>query len=117
MSKTSIRSHAIYFTEPSLTRGSFKAECDVNNIVQQYARTGLVNHVAKATPHYGDAPDIDFTTAALAQAAIASHEAELELTPPEVPPEETEPPVASEEPKTAPTTAEAAPKESPEDGD
>lgn len=79
--KSITRPHAIIFTDPSLTRGSFKDECDVNRIVANYRRTGLINHVGKRTPQYGDAPEIDFTTAACIQAEIASHEAEAAMRP------------------------------------
>lgn len=91
---------AVHFEKPTLARGSFKEECDVNNIVETYARTGMVNHVARAKPQYGDAPDIDFYQAALVHAEIASMAEEEALSPEpaqEEPEEAPEAPAASEE--------------------
>jgi len=66
------RPHAITFTEPSLTRQSFKDECDVNQIVKRYTETGMINHIPRTTPRYGDAPEGDFLEAAIINADIAS---------------------------------------------
>jgi len=66
------RPHAIKFTEPSLTRQSFKDECDVNLIVKRYTETGMINHIPRTTPQYGDAPEGDFLEAAIVNAEIAS---------------------------------------------
>ncbi len=41
-------------THPSRTKQSFKAECDINNIVKRYRKTGLVTHLAKGVPSYAD---------------------------------------------------------------
>jgi phage internal scaffolding protein len=38
----------------SLTQQHFKDQCDINNIIRQYDRTGLITHVAKAKAFYGD---------------------------------------------------------------
>lgn len=44
-----------------VTKQSFKAECDINNILKQYSRTGVINHVQSARPTYTDLPDaIDY---------------------------------------------------------
>ena len=72
MPKAKTRPHAITFTEPSLTRQSFKDECDVNKIVQRYTETGMINHIPRTIPQYGDAPDGDFLEAAIVNAEIAS---------------------------------------------
>jgi len=40
---------------------SFAAECDVNNILAQYDRTGMLSHLAKIEPRYGDTTGFDFT--------------------------------------------------------
>jgi len=66
------RPHAISFSQPSLTRQSFKDECDVNQIVKRYTETGMVNHIPRTTPQYGDAPEGDFLEAAIVNADIAS---------------------------------------------
>ena len=67
-----MRPHAIVFTRPSLTRQSFKDECDVNQIVKRYTETGMINHIPRSTPQYGDAPEGDFLEAAIVNADIAS---------------------------------------------
>ena len=66
------RPHAITFTQPSLTRQSFKDECDVNQIVKRYTETGMINHIPRTTPQYGEAPEGDFLEAAIVNADIAS---------------------------------------------
>lgn len=38
----------------TLTQQHFKDACDVNHIIRQYDRTGLITHVAKAKAFYGD---------------------------------------------------------------
>lgn len=44
-----------------VTKQSFKAECDINNILKQYSKTGVINHVQSARPTYDDLPDaIDY---------------------------------------------------------
>jgi len=39
---------------PTPTQQHAKAECDINNILRQYDRTGLITHVNRATAQYGD---------------------------------------------------------------
>lgn len=43
---------------PSMTKQSFKDECDINNIIRQYKATGMINHVAAnaARGVYADLP-------------------------------------------------------------
>lgn len=43
--------------EASLTEQSFKDQCDINNIVKQYERTGLMPHTRPNQPVYGDISD------------------------------------------------------------
>ena len=50
-------------TDPSRAKQSFKAECDINNIMAKYQKTGAVSHFAKNSPRYGDATGADFHTA------------------------------------------------------
>lgn len=38
----------------SRTKGSFKAECDVNNILERYQRTGVITHVRNSPGAFGD---------------------------------------------------------------
>lgn len=50
-------------TPPSMTKQEFKKECDINNILKQYSRTGMLNHVSAraAQGMYTDLPDaLDF---------------------------------------------------------
>lgn len=55
--------HAITFSEETRTKQSFKDECDINNIMAKYQRTGLVEAVNQRQPQYGDVSAIDFRTA------------------------------------------------------
>lgn len=57
-----------------ITRQSFKDECDINRIVETYARTGIVPGVRNIAPEYGDAPSSDLFEAACVQAEIRSAE-------------------------------------------
>lgn len=36
------------------TKQSFKDECDVNNILAKYQKTGLLTHYSNANPRFGD---------------------------------------------------------------
>ena len=55
-----------------ITRDSFAEECDINRIGQQYSRTGMVNHVPRTEPQYGEAPELSFHEAACISAEAAS---------------------------------------------
>lgn len=75
-----VRPHAIVFDQSlKLTRESFKDECDPNNIVAQYVKTGLVTSIPRVQPQYGDAPDGDFLTSAIVAADIKSRQEAGEL--------------------------------------
>lgn len=53
-------------TPPSMTKQSFAAECDINNILRQYKKTGMISHInAQASKGmYLDLPaEVDFQTA------------------------------------------------------
>lgn len=51
------------FTEPSRTKQAFKDECDINNILAKYNKTGLLPDMIKANPQYGDFSDVpDYQT-------------------------------------------------------
>ncbi len=52
---------AIKFTEPTLTKQSFKKECDINNIMAKFQRTGAITHVQKNQQNYGFASALTFT--------------------------------------------------------
>lgn len=98
--------HAISFDpDQGLTRQSFKEECDINNIVATYMRTGMVNHLPRVEPQYGDAPDLDFNEAAGIRARVRQMHEEEGYEPPDLetleiekaPEAQTEAPEASEE--------------------
>lgn len=44
-------------TGPSMTKQSHKAECDINNILKQYQKTGILQHITQQQPIYTDLPD------------------------------------------------------------
>lgn len=46
--------------EETLTKQAFKKECDINFIMSQYEKTGLVDFVNANEPQYGDVPAFDF---------------------------------------------------------
>lgn len=43
-----------YNDEPSLTRQEFSDECDINVIMAQYEKTGVISHVSQREPMYLD---------------------------------------------------------------
>jgi len=63
---------------PSLTKQSFKDECDINNILKKYRNTGLITHVQTARQGYGDFSSITDYQSAM-NAVLAAQEAFLEL--------------------------------------
>lgn len=50
----------ILFTEPSMTKQSFKASCDINNILVKYQKTGVFDHVKQYEGQYFDATETDY---------------------------------------------------------
>ena len=42
------------FSKDVVTKQSFKDECDIHNILSQYRQTGVINHLADASPEYAD---------------------------------------------------------------
>lgn len=46
------------------TKQSFKEQCDVNKIVEKFARTGLIAHLAQGVPRFMDVSELpDYRTA------------------------------------------------------
>lgn len=43
----------------SMTQQQFKAECDVNNILAKYKKTGMVTHLAKHQGNFGDFSNVE----------------------------------------------------------
>lgn len=54
---------AIDFPEQGRTKQSFKAECDINNIMAKFQRTGVLEFANKHQPAYGDVSGMDFQSA------------------------------------------------------
>lgn len=46
--------------EQSMTKQSFKDECDINVIMARYQKTGLLEHVRQGVPQYLDQPGFDY---------------------------------------------------------
>jgi len=51
------------FTGPSRTKQQFAAECDINNIMRRYLKTGILDHVRDGAPQYLDATALEFQSA------------------------------------------------------
>lgn len=74
------RAHARFQTDvgtESMTKQSHKDECDINKILKQYQKTGMITHISSNQPMYGDMPsDMDYQSALHimmdAEAAFAS---------------------------------------------
>lgn len=54
MTKLKKRKYSITFTQPSLTKQSFKDECNINHIMSKYEKTGSIEHVNNHQGSYGD---------------------------------------------------------------
>lgn len=53
----------ISFPENGRTKQSFKAECDINNIMARYLKTGVLEHVRQNVGQYLDVTGADFQEA------------------------------------------------------
>lgn len=62
--------------ETDRTLQSFRDSCDVNQIVDRYKTTGVIDHVVIRPAQYGDAPETSFFDAAVSLAEIQSLYAE-----------------------------------------
>lgn len=56
-------SPGIRCSQPGRTKQSFKAECDIHNILAKFRKTGLIDFVNKNEARYGDFSDFDFRSA------------------------------------------------------
>nr|QJB20098.1 MAG: internal scaffolding protein [Microvirus sp.] len=54
---------AMVFDGPGKTLQAFKDECDINRIMKRYQQTGVIDHVNRASPKFGDLEAIDFQSA------------------------------------------------------
>lgn len=53
-------SPSLTFIGEGRTKQSFKAECDVNNIVARFLKTGVIDAMNKHAPKYGDCTGLEF---------------------------------------------------------
>lgn len=58
---------------PGRTKQSFSAECNINNLMARYERTGELTHVTSAMPQYGDFSNVTDYSTALAQVELAKN--------------------------------------------
>lgn len=67
---SSFRPHARHkktFSLPSRAKQSFADECNINNIMAKFNKTGILEHENKQTPQYGDLMPFDDYHQALTQ--------------------------------------------------
>lgn len=57
---TQLRVETNVSAEPSMTKQSFAAACDINNIMRKYQRTGAVDHVKQYGAQYMDVDPITY---------------------------------------------------------
>lgn len=57
---------------PSLTKQEFKKECDIDYILKQFIKTGLMTHLSSRKPHYGDYIDVPEYQSAMNMVADAN---------------------------------------------
>jgi len=53
----------ITFAAQGRTKQEFAAECDINNIMSRYLKTGIIEHVRDSVPQFFDASPCDFQEA------------------------------------------------------
>lgn len=53
----------IGFTTKGRTRQNFKAECDINNIMARFRKTGVLDFTTRYQAQYADVSSVDFTRA------------------------------------------------------
>lgn len=60
---------------PSMTKQSFKAECDINNIIKSFSQTGMVSHINERARQgqYLDLPDSVDLQDAIATVQLATN--------------------------------------------
>lgn len=56
-------SNGITFPKTGRTMQAQQSECDINNIMAKFQRTGLIDFVNANQPKYGDVTGLDFETA------------------------------------------------------
>lgn len=65
------------FNETTKTKQSFRDECDINNILARYQKTGVIDHVKNHSQEYGFASGDSFTESMNLVAAAKSMFEEL----------------------------------------
>ncbi|WNK13533.1 MAG: internal scaffolding protein [Microvirus sp.] len=53
----------IIFASQGRTKQEFASECDINNIMRRYLKTGIIDHVRDSAPQYLDATAFEFQSA------------------------------------------------------
>ena len=61
----------------SLTQQQFIEECDVNNILAKYKRTGLISHLARHSGNFGDFSNVDDYKTSLEKIMVAQQSFEM----------------------------------------
>lgn len=69
----------IVFSSDSLAQQQFRDECDVNRIVDQYVRTGVLDHLSEVAPQYGDVTEVPTDLMAAYDAVGRAEEAFMQL--------------------------------------
>lgn len=59
------RKYSVDLSHGSMTKQSFKDECDINKIMEKFQKTGVLNHYASHAPTYGDASPVEYLDALL----------------------------------------------------
>lgn len=75
--KNRTRTQTCFKDDEGVTHQEQKDQCDINNILEKYRRTGVVNHVTKYQEQYGDFTSIDYQEAQNKVAQVNSMFAEL----------------------------------------
>lgn len=63
---------SLAFPDTGRTKQSFKAECDINNIMAKYQKTGVLDFARKNEPRYGDCIGAEYNAAMLVVAGARS---------------------------------------------
>lgn len=71
------RVQTCFMEDEGCTHQEQKDDCDINNILEKYRRTGVVNHLNKYGEQYGDFTQIDYQTAQNQVATVNSMFADL----------------------------------------
>lgn len=48
------KTQGIVFKKPSMTQQAAAGECDINQIMKKYQKTGIINHLSNRAPSFGD---------------------------------------------------------------